>query len=605
MGTNENKIEVIGNYRLISEIGKGSFAIVYKGEKIDKEKEKNKDKKGEAKKTLSYEKLEINNINSSKLKKCSSDSINNKNENNTKEDSSIIPNTIAIKSIIKERLNNKLLVNLKLEINILKNIKHQHIVQLYNIEHGVKTINLLMEYCAYGDLSSYMKKHFSKRNNNPLIGPWKGFNEYIVLEFLFQLTSALKYMNEKGVVHRDLKPQNILLTFDPNRKLHPIPKPIYLNPTSYCIVSLPFLKLADFGFARPLPSENLASTLCGSPLYMAPEILDNKKYSANVDLWSLGTILYELVMSRTPYSANNYRDLLEKIKRSNGIYFPGDKNKTNSKIDSSDDDLVSKADKDNLIIEDFKNIISDSSDNEAIINNNNNDILNINQDQKNNENSNDLSKYSNDPNAFSLPFKELIRNLLKKKSEERISFQDFFDIVDNQLKPQWETYRKQFNDILIEKENELSLNGEIDFDFDKYNSKFSSFIPIPSNIKIISKQVETRTTTKINDTNNSDTNLTCQSNELSNNSSINFVVNEKHSSISSFDDSNCQIIQPDNIYSDGKDSSTKKEKNSVKPNEREEHYSQIKSNLNLNSNSNLKKLHKGIAFNEEQIKEKE
>eukprot|EP00833_Pecoramyces_ruminatium_P005415 jgi/Orpsp1_1/1179447/evm.model.c7180000069396.1 len=379
MGTNENKIEVIGNYRLISEIGKGSFAIVYKGEKIDKEKEKNKDKKGEAKKTLSYEKLEINNINSSKLKKCSSDSINNKNENNTKEDSSIIPNTIAIKSIIKERLNNKLLVNLKLEINILKNIKHQHIVQLYNIEHGVKTINLLMEYCAYGDLSSYMKKHFSKRNNNPLIGPWKGFNEYIVLEFLFQLTSALKYMNEKGVVHRDLKPQNILLTFDPNRKLHPIPKPIYLNPTSYCIVSLPFLKLADFGFARPLPSENLASTLCGSPLYMAPEILDNKKYSANVDLWSLGTILYELVMSRTPYSANNYRDLLEKIKRSNGIYFPGDKNKTNSKIDSSDDDLVSKADKDNLIIEDFKNIISDSSDNEAIINNNNNDILNINQ----------------------------------------------------------------------------------------------------------------------------------------------------------------------------------------------------------------------------------
>jgi len=50
-----------------------------------------------------------------------------------------------------------------------------------------KTINLLMEYCARGDLSLYMKKNFTNRDNNPLIGPWKGFNEYIVLEFLFQL----------------------------------------------------------------------------------------------------------------------------------------------------------------------------------------------------------------------------------------------------------------------------------------------------------------------------------------------------------------------------------------------------------------------------------
>ncbi|OUM59614.1 hypothetical protein PIROE2DRAFT_35419, partial [Piromyces sp. E2] len=109
------------------------------------------------------------------------------------------------------------------------------------------------------------------------------------------LASALKYMNEKSVVHRDLKPQNILLTFDPNRRLHPIPRPTYSNSTSYCLVPLPYLKLADFGFARSLNSTNLASTLCGSPLYMAPEILDCKTYSANVDLWSLGTILYELV----------------------------------------------------------------------------------------------------------------------------------------------------------------------------------------------------------------------------------------------------------------------------------------------------------------------
>ncbi|ORX75343.1 kinase-like protein, partial [Anaeromyces robustus] len=229
-------------YKLISIIGKGSFAVVYKG---------------------------------------------------NKENTFIMPNVIAIKSIIKERLTNKKLTdNLRLEINILMKIRHQHIVQLYGIEPSEKTINLLMEYCACGDLSIYMKKHFMKKDKSPLIGPWKGFNEYIVLDFLFQLASALKYMKEKNVVHRDLKPQNILLTHDPNRRLHPIPRPTFSSPNSYSLVYLPFLKLADFGFARSLTSTNLASTLCGSPLYMAPEILNCKTYTANVDLWSLGTILY-------------------------------------------------------------------------------------------------------------------------------------------------------------------------------------------------------------------------------------------------------------------------------------------------------------------------
>lgn len=550
MDTVVNNTQVIGNYRLVSVIGKGSFAVVYKGEKVDKGKEKEKDKEKGVKKAINSEKLDINNNDSSKL--------NEKVKKDSKDEVFTMPDVIAIKSIIKERLNKKLTVNLRLEINILLKIRHQHIVQLYGIESSEKTINLLMEYCANGDLSLYMKKHFSNKENNPLIGPWKGFNEYIVLEFLFQLASALQYMNEKSVVHRDLKPQNILLTFDPNRRLHPIPRPTYSSPNSYCLVPLPYLKLADFGFARSLQPTNLASTLCGSPLYMAPEILDGKTYSANVDLWSLGTILYELVMSRTPYRAMNHLELLKKIKTSTGIHFPGertksqshDKNESNN--DKSNEEFDAKIcdcnnDIPQMMIEKdekIKGIISDTSDND--VNTMVNDILNINKDnhEKEKQISNDsslseMNKYSKDPNAFCTPLKELIRNLLKQKSDERITFQDFFDIVDYQLKPHWELYRKRFEEVLKEKEsNTTELNNEYNED----NLKNIHFIPIDdTKISKLSPTTSSHKNTTVTNTNSQKTEY------------IEEISSPKNREAeSSFDDSNYQIIQADNIYSDGK-----------------------------------------------------
>jgi len=566
-----NTQQVIGNYRLISVIGKGSFAVVYKGEKLLNEKEKDKN----LKKTQSSDSLEFNEVGSSKIKKSSSEHhINDKDDNSSKDEPFVMPNTIAIKSIIKERLNKKLTVNLRLEINILMKIRHKHIVQLYGIESSEKTINLLMEYCARGDLSLYMKKNFTNRDNNPLIGPWKGFNEYIVLEFLFQLASALKYMNEKSVVHRDLKPQNILLTFDPNRRLHPLPRPTYSNPTSYCLVPLPYLKLADFGFARSLNSTNLASTLCGSPLYMAPEILDCKTYSANVDLWSLGTILYELVMSRTPYRAMNHIELLKKIKCSSGIHFPGEKTKGHDKLENNNDksseelnnkvnDIPSLINKD----EENKDIISDTSDVEATANGN--DILNINNqdhhkksNQKVKDNSTEeMISYAKDSNAFTSTLKELIRNLLKQKSEERITFKVFFDIVDYQLKPQWEIYRNHFNEILKEKESSFNINDEIDFDHNEENQKYHQFISLDSDFKLdmVRNEIHNEIKNKNSVSSSNEDHKTVQEQVVDNLPNI----SEKHPTISSFDDSNYQIIQADNIYSDGKDSPKEKDNNST------------------------------------------
>ncbi|KAI9217566.1 kinase-like domain-containing protein, partial [Blastocladiella britannica] len=79
---------------------------------------------------------------------------------------------------------------------------------------------------------------------------------------------------------------------------------------------LPTLKLADFGFARYLPTPtSLAETLCGSPLYMAPEILRYEKYDTRADLWSVGCIAYEVWFGRVPYRAVNHIELLRKIER--------------------------------------------------------------------------------------------------------------------------------------------------------------------------------------------------------------------------------------------------------------------------------------------------
>src|SRR5947199_330066 len=79
--------------------------------------------------------------------------------------------------------------------------------------------------------------------------------------------------------------------------------------------NLPILKIADFGFARSLPSHSLAETLCGSPLYMAPEILRYEKYDAKADLWSVGTVLYEMMTGKPPFRASNHVELLRRIEK--------------------------------------------------------------------------------------------------------------------------------------------------------------------------------------------------------------------------------------------------------------------------------------------------
>ncbi|XP_020971756.1 serine/threonine-protein kinase ATG1c isoform X3 [Arachis ipaensis] len=197
---------------------------------------------------------------------------------------------VAIKEIATHRLNNKLHDSLMSEIFILKRIKHPNIIRLHDIIQAPGKIHLVLEYCKGGDLYFYIQRRGRVQ-------------EATAKHFMQQLADGLQVLRDNNVIHRDLKPQNLLLSRNDEKSV---------------------LKIADFGFARSLQPRGLAETLCGSPLYMAPEIMQLQKYDAKADLWSVGAILFQLVIGRTPFTGNNQIQLLQNIMKSTELVFPSD-----------------------------------------------------------------------------------------------------------------------------------------------------------------------------------------------------------------------------------------------------------------------------------------
>ncbi|XP_051113959.1 serine/threonine-protein kinase ATG1c-like isoform X2 [Andrographis paniculata] len=196
---------------------------------------------------------------------------------------------VAIKEIITARLNSKLQESLKSEIVILKGINHPNIIRLHHMIEEPGKIFIVLEYCKGGDLSMYIQQRQGK------------IPEATAKHFMKHLAEGLKVLRDNNLIHRDLKPQNLLLSTNEDSSI---------------------LKIADFGFARSLQPRGLAETLCGSPLYMAPEIMQLQKYDAKADLWSVGAILFQLVTGRTPFTGSNQIQLLQNIIKSGELQFP-------------------------------------------------------------------------------------------------------------------------------------------------------------------------------------------------------------------------------------------------------------------------------------------
>ncbi|XP_054159394.1 serine/threonine-protein kinase ULK3-like [Oppia nitens] len=200
---------------------------------------------------------------------------------------------VAIKCVQKTGLSKQSIDNIVNEISITKRVRSPFIVQLLDFNWNDNYIYLIFEFCSGGCLAQLIRQN-------------SRFPESIVRHFLQQITAALKTLRSHSVAHMDLKPQNILIS----SKL-----------SANCWRNV-VLKIADFGFAQYLRSEDSATSMRGSPLYMAPEILLKNKYDANVDLWSVGIILYECLVGRAPFSSDTFEALAKKIKNTEPIEIP-------------------------------------------------------------------------------------------------------------------------------------------------------------------------------------------------------------------------------------------------------------------------------------------
>ncbi|OAG07807.1 kinase-like protein, partial [Paraphaeosphaeria sporulosa] len=139
------------------------------------------------------------------------------------------------------------------EVALLRNISHDHIVKFEDYDTERKWPRLIMEYLPLGNLAEHMP-----------------ITEWETVTLLCQGLKALDYLHSRKIMHRDLKPENILVQCR--------------EPANFCI------KIADFGLAR---DGSFLKTVCGTRLYAAPEIWQNRPYTSKVDIWSLGLIAFQ------------------------------------------------------------------------------------------------------------------------------------------------------------------------------------------------------------------------------------------------------------------------------------------------------------------------
>lgn len=187
---------------------------------------------------------------------------------------------VAIKIIKKDSFkdNPQLQPKIQREIALMRLFDHPHILKLLDILESPRHLYIGLEYASNGELFTYVVEN-------------KSISEQQAMKFFRQLIYGLEYLHSLGICHRDLKPENILLDDKYN------------------------IKIADFGFAR-FTKNSVAETSCGSPHYVAPEVIGGDVYDGRcADVWSCGVILYALLTGNLPFDDPSIRNLLAKVRR--------------------------------------------------------------------------------------------------------------------------------------------------------------------------------------------------------------------------------------------------------------------------------------------------
>lgn len=183
----------------------------------------------------------------------------------------------ALKTMQKiEVIEGELIDQVEREIQVQRNLKHDNVLRLYRHFEDAETVYLLLEYCAKGELYQLLRSRKGRR-----------FPEPVAKHYFMQVVSGLRYLHSQSIVHRDLKPENLLVNHND------------------------VLKIADFGWCAF--ATTVRTTFCGTLDYLAPEMIQGRGHDHTLDTWSLGVLLYEMVVGRPPFQSTNHVMLIAKI----------------------------------------------------------------------------------------------------------------------------------------------------------------------------------------------------------------------------------------------------------------------------------------------------
>ena len=218
--------KTIGNYIIISKIGKGSYANIYKVKKN-------------------------------------------------------IPNspTLVLKQILITEEEDSI-KEFQTEVQILSQLKSNYIIKYYDSFALSSSLNIITEYCEHGDLNDLLARQFNLN---------KRFDENLIWKIFIQTSLGLFHIHQQNILHRDIKAKNIFL----NKNLD--------------------VKIGDLGIAKILQNTVHARTFIGTPYYISPELCKDLPYDKKSDVWSLGCVLYEMVMLKHPFDAETQLELYTKI----------------------------------------------------------------------------------------------------------------------------------------------------------------------------------------------------------------------------------------------------------------------------------------------------